>query len=168
VPQPVILTISTLAAELAMDRATVVKRLAGLAPVRTRGQVRYYRMGPAVRACLIGGDGATDSTFRARQTRARAELDELTLAERKGELIDRRVVIEEAFTAWRARRQELEQLLVQLAPILAAEAGVEPGVLAGALEREGRAFLSRAADAMDGRAAELEAAGPHPGPHDDG
>jgi hypothetical protein len=161
VPEPVILTISAVAAELAMDRATVAKRLAGLEPVKTRGQVRYYRAGPAFRACLIGGDGATDSTFRARQTRARAELDELTLAERRGELIDRRIVVEQAFTAWRARRQELEQLMVQLAPLLAAEAGVEPAIFAGALEREGRAFLERAADAMDSRAAELEAAGAH-------
>ena len=109
----------------------------------------------------MDGDGATDSQFRARQTRARDEPGELTLAEHRGELIDRRVVAEEAFTAWRACRQELEQLLVQLAPFLAAEAGVEPGELAGALEREGRAFLARAADAMDRRAAGLEAAGAH-------
>ncbi len=74
-------SISALSVELAMDRRTVGKYLAGVDPVRAAGKIKFYRMADAVRAILVAKTGTGDPTSeKARLDRLRADQIEYDLS----------------------------------------------------------------------------------------
>jgi hypothetical protein len=84
-------TVSGLSVELGIDRRTIGKKIANVAPVRIDGKSKYYRMADVVAAIYVNVSvGPTDGTKEdneARLVKAKADEKELQVARLKGELI---------------------------------------------------------------------------------
>ena len=79
---------------------------------------------------------------RAKKEVALAELKRLDLQEREGKLVDAAAVHDAVFRRFREERDALLNWPVRISAVMAAELGLEAGVLLVALEKHVREFLA--------------------------
>jgi hypothetical protein len=79
---------------------------------------------------------------RAKKEAALAGLRELDLQEREGKLVDAATVYDAVFRRFREERDALLNWPARVSALIAAEVGVEAGVLLVALEKHVREFLA--------------------------
>ena len=99
-----------LAERFGLDRITVRTRLkeAGIEPTKKAGGREYlYELTPEIEQAIYPDERADYEAERARKTRYDADLRELELAQRRGELIDRREVRDELQTIFTRLYQKL-------------------------------------------------------------
>lgn len=92
-----VLSISKLAQMFGLDRATMAKRLQGLEPVSESNAGKLFRLGDVVRKLTEQRPAETEDA-KNRKTQADAELAELKLAERRGEVVPISIVRDELHT----------------------------------------------------------------------
>ena len=134
-------SINRLAHELGLDRRTVTKRLAGVAPLADTPQGPIYSLADAARAVFGHTTSAKQEELKTRILKTRAEDAEIKLAQARGELINRKDVERAAFTSARSEREALLLWPDRVAAVLAADLDVEQVRLATVLDREIRTFL---------------------------
>jgi len=94
-----------------------------------------------------GANVAARIEARAAKERADADLAELKLAERQGKLVDREAVRRIAFERARFERDAHLGFAARAAPLIAAEAGGDVGVIFAALDKVMREHLLALAEA---------------------
>lgn len=147
---PIGWSINRLAKELGMDRRTITKRLQNVHPMGRNSNGPVYRLADAVRAIFEQPTASETDQLNARILRARAESAEIDLERTKDNLLVAKDVEKAAFDVARAEREVLHNWPDRVAPILAAEFGINQVGLATALEREIRIFMEERSDDAGG------------------
>jgi hypothetical protein len=144
---------------LGLNRSTLSRQVK-LGLVRAhRGKVRLSEvradrrnnldMSRRVRYAALQDDDSTSSSFaeaRAKKEQYLAQLRELEYAVKSGRLVDAEIVRRRVFELARSDRDALMNWPTQVAPLIAAEFGVDQVRLAVCLEAHVRQYLSERAD----------------------
>lgn len=114
-------SISALAVELGRDRRTVAAAVGTLTPMAREGKSDLYRL-TDVLPLLLGEGKPTDfDDAKARKMAAEAELAEIELATKRGELVPVSVAITRVVDEYTAVRSKLLAIPSKMAPLVAAE-----------------------------------------------
>ena len=115
-------TINGLAVEFGLHREIVARRIRDIDPRRTEGRNRYYRISDVAHLLVEGRTGKMGrQEADARRAVAEAELKELELAERRGQLMPVAEIGDEINRTFAAVRARILGFPPKLAPILAPE-----------------------------------------------
>ena len=136
-------SVNRLARELRLDRRTISKRLAlHKVPPVTRGpRGAVYDLADAARAIFGASALSKIEDLNRRILEAKAEVAELNLAAKRGELVSATDVRKAAAANAHMEREALINWPDRAAPALAAELGIDQARLTAAIEREVRAFM---------------------------
>ncbi len=139
-------SVNRLASELKLDRRTVTNRLVTVPPLRETAGGPVYALADAARALFGHATLSEAESLKRRLLAAQAKSAELDLQAKKGELISANDVRSAALENARVEREALTAWPARVAPILAAELGVDLAALTTALEREVRAYMEERAN----------------------
>ncbi len=136
-------SVNRLARELRLDRRTIHKRMMihNVPAIAEGPKGPVYDLADAARAIFGQATLTQIEDLNRRILEAKAELAELDLAAKRGELVSAAEVRKAATTNARMEREALTNWPDRAAPALAAELGIEQARLTAALEREVRAFM---------------------------
>jgi phage terminase Nu1 subunit (DNA packaging protein) len=157
--QPQDWTLHALSIEVKRPYAVVARRLSNVPPHRVEGKTRYYRLADALPHLYEGREHANDSREEAERRRsvAEAQLAELKVLERQGEVVpigETAATLQRAFTAVRAR---LLSIPTKLSPILIPDDPNRARTLLEAAMLEALAELEQHDDIPDEPGSEEEA-----------
>lgn len=163
-PKQLLLSVNQLSESLGLDRATITKRLNAARVEFEPGprRAKLYRLSDAVRACLVDFLGADQpgsyEEAKTREMKARAQLQELDLALKRGQVV-MRADCEKAWSEYIARANaRLGSLPTRLAPmLLGKEDEAEVKALLDDAIDEVRAELQRDAGSADEGSDEVDA-----------
>jgi phage terminase Nu1 subunit (DNA packaging protein) len=114
---PLLLTVAQLAAAAGLSQTATRQRLANLTPYRGEGRVQTFDATEALPQLFNAGDRLDASQERARLDKARADLAELELVTRRGELVP----VAEVAATWSARVVRAKGRLLALPARLSPE-----------------------------------------------
>lgn len=150
--QPAEMTKSAFAGRLGLSAGRVSQMIADGLPVLPNGKVpveaaeAWYRAN--VRQTVNGSKHSANelSGIRMQREAAQRDLLQMDIARRSGSLVDRKAVELAIFDRARAERDAHMAWVSRLAPVLAAELGVDVSPVYAALDRELRRHLQELAD----------------------